>query len=152
MVVVLFLRGMVVILGGVDDRGFSDVRGRRTVGKGLYNMGWEKWKSFFALQSSLSNQNSIGEDLRCGRKVGINAWTTGDTMCQLPKLALPSDDRAKPQPLLKPSCSHQAIPLGLTICKCHQMRKYISIIPHYNSSSNDTEKDTRLMLKRRQNP
>lgn len=37
-VVVLFLRGMVVILGGVDDGGFGDVRGRRALGKGLYNM------------------------------------------------------------------------------------------------------------------
>lgn len=94
-----------MVLGGVDDGGFGDVRGRWALGKGLYNTGWEKLKSFFALQSSLSNQNSIG---------GIFAWTTGDTTCQLPKLAVPSDDRAKPQPLLK------AIPSGLTICKCHQ--------------------------------
>ena len=48
-VVVLFLRGMVVILGGGDDGGFGDVRGRRALGKGLYNTGWEKLKSFFAL-------------------------------------------------------------------------------------------------------
>lgn len=47
-----------MVLGGVDDGGFGDVRGRRALGKGLYNVGWEKLKSFFALRSSLSNQNS----------------------------------------------------------------------------------------------
>lgn len=43
-------------------------------------------------------------------------------------------------------------PIELNDLQMPPMREYISIIPRYNSSSNDTEKDTRLMLKRRQNP